>query len=220
MRKFSVVLLFVFLAASFASAELLTTANPIGQGKWAVLGSGLQDSNVGNTSGITLTSLGGYVGYGVTDQLDLFANLGYSTMGGLAAGVESSLTAYGATLKYRLLTEGENIPVSVAAGVGCKALSNKAKNPLGEATTNGSQVGVAAGVSKVIAPFIPYGGIAYRSTGGAIGESTQIDITAGSAIAWSTQGAVFVEYTLQSITPKGGTAYSSGQIGIGVGYTI
>jgi hypothetical protein len=71
-----------------------------------------------------------------------------------------------------------------------------------------------------MAPFIPYGGLQYGSTGGSVGTSTQIDITLGTGIAWSTQGMVLLEYTNQSITPQGGSAYTSGQIGLGVLYLI
>jgi len=77
------------------------------------------------------------------------------------------------------------------------------------------------GVSKMMAPYVPYGALTYRTTAnGGTAVSTQLDLTVGCAIAWSTQGAVFVEDTLQSITPNGGSAYSSNQLGIGVGYKI
>jgi hypothetical protein len=80
---------------------------------------------------------------------------------------------------------------------------------------------VGAGVSKIMAPLVPYGGLTYRSTSSSgTTVATQLDLTVGSAIAWSMQGAVLVEYTMQSITPNGGTAYSSGQIGLGVAYKI
>lgn len=218
MRSLFIIFLSIALLTSIASAELMTTANPLGQGKWGGLGSGLQDSNISNTSGYTLTSLGGYVGYGLTDKLDLFVTFGSANVGGLPAGISSSMTAYGATLKYTVLKEGNNLPVSVAVGGGYKATNIKTT---GSADASGSQVGAAVGISKLIVPFIPYSGLTYRSTstsGSAV--STQIDLTLGSAIAWSTQGAVFVEYTLQSITPNGGTAYSSNQIGAGVGYSL
>lgn len=218
MRSLFVVFLSIALLTSIASAELLTTARPLGQGNWGILGSGLQDSNTGNSSGYSLTSLGGYVGYGLTDQLDLFVTLGSANLGGLPAGLSASMTALGATLKYLLIEEGAGLPVSVAVGGGYKAITAKMT---GSADTSGSQMGAAVGISKLIAPFIPYSGATYRSTssGGSVIQ-TQIDLTVGTAIAWSLQGAVFVEYTLQSITPNGGAVYSSPQIGAGVGYTL
>ena len=176
-----------------------------------------------NSTALSLTSIGGYVGYGLTEKLDLFVTLGTANVGGLATGLSSSLTAYGATLKYALLSEGANAPVSVAIGGGYKVLSTKMKTPAGSATADGSQIGATVGISKLIVPFIPYGGLTYRSTSsGGSQTATQIDATIGSAIAWSLQGAVFVEYTLQSVQDKTGLIgdYSSGQIGAGVGYTL
>ncbi|MFH1683375.1 MAG: hypothetical protein ABIA67_00685 [Candidatus Margulisiibacteriota bacterium] len=217
MRSLLIIFLSIALLSSIASAELLTTAKPLGQGKWGVLGSGLQDSNTLNTSGYSLASLGGYVGYGLSEKLDLFVTVGSANVGGLPAG-SISMTAYGATLKYTVLEEGEALPVSVAVGGGYKATTNKMT---GLADASGSQIGAAVGISKLIVPFIPYGGLTYRRTAasGSVTQ-TQIDLTVGTAIAWSLQGAVFVEYTLQSITPNGGTAYSSPQIGAGVGYAL
>jgi hypothetical protein len=206
--------------ASVASAELLTTANPIGQGKWAVLGAGLSDANVRNTSGWSMTTLAGYVGYGATDKLDVYLTGGSVTVNGLPATVTMSMTALGLNGKYLVMAEGASMPVSVSVGAGYKSLNVTASAGAGGNTT-GSQIMVGVGVSKVMAPFVPYGGLAYRSNAsGGTTASTQLDLTVGSAIAWSTQGAVFAEYTLQSITPNGGTAYSSGQIGIGVGYAL
>jgi hypothetical protein len=241
MRALLVSLLLIVFMTSIASAELLTTANPIGQGGWAFLGAGIRDSNLGNQStDFTLTTIGGYLGYGITDKLDAYLQIGSSTSStysetvfGYTYDADITGTGYGANLKYTVLEEGEGMPVSAAVGLGYKSVSSKMKTtvtppnpppplpPAGEETVNGSQIMVGIGVSKIIVPFIPYGALAYRKDS-ADGEeaSTQIDITVGSAIAWSTQGAVFVEYTNQSITPKGGDVYTSGQMALGVGYKI
>jgi hypothetical protein len=222
MRIISVLLLGL-LFVSAASAELLVTANPLGQGKWAVLGAAFQDSNVMNNSSYTALSVGGYAGYGITDKLDAYLQLGQATLSGLPAGVSASTMGYGLSLKYGILDEAA-APVSVSVGAGYKLLTSKMT---GLADGSGNQLLVGIGVSKVMAPFVPYGGVAYRSTSagfaGGVGDSTQLDVTIGSAIAWSTQGAVFVEYTLQSMTPStasGIANHSSGQIALGVGYVI
>ncbi|MFA4844829.1 MAG: hypothetical protein WC632_07795 [Candidatus Margulisiibacteriota bacterium] len=226
--KILVALLSVVILVSVASAELLTTANPIGQGKWAFAGAAMQDLNVTNNTSYNLTSLGCYAAYGATDKLDLYLNLGTASMGGLpsVAGVQlaTTLTALGLTAKYAIIEEGKDMPVSVGVGGGYKALTTNTTAPAilgGNTTANGSQILAGVGVSKVIIPFVPYGGLVYRSSasGGAT-TSTQLDLTVGSAIAWSKQGAVFVEYTMQSITPNGGTVYTSGQIGLSVAYAI
>jgi hypothetical protein len=236
MRSLLTALLLVFVVSSFASAELLTTASPLGQGKWGVMASGLQDSSQQGSglTGLTVTSFGGSVGYGVIDKLDLYLSAGTGSVSGFpatiatisTAGIASTITAYGLIAKYSILDETANSPVSVAVEAGYKSIATSNTAPTspwlgGGAVTNSNSTQIMArvNVSKIMAPFVPYGGLAYRSTSGDT-TSTQLDLTVGSAIAWSTQGAVFAEYTLQSITPNGGTNFSSGQIALSVGYAI
>ncbi len=196
----------------------MTTANPIEQGKWIVEGFGLKNQNVNNSSSLDLTFIGAYAGYGLTEKLGLFIGAASGNVGGLPAGVTASMVGYSLNLKYTILEEGASLPVSVAVGGGYRTTTTKVT---GAADANGDQMLVGVGVSKVMIPFIPYGALAYRkTTSGGADTSTQIDITAGSMIAWSAQGAVFVEYTMQSITPTGGSVYSSGQMALGVGYQI
>jgi hypothetical protein len=216
MKKLIVIALFLSLSATLASAEFLTTANPIGQGKFGVLGAYIQDQNYLNNSNYTLGSFGGYVGYGILENLDLLLQAGSANANGLP--VSSSITGYGATLKYTILNEGPAMPVSVAVGAGYKALAATTAG----ATMNGNQAVAAVGVSKLMVPFIPYGGVAYRkSTLNAADSSTQMDLTVGSAIAWSAQGAVLLEYTVQSITTAvTNVNYSSGQLAAAVAYKI
>jgi hypothetical protein len=220
MRALFAILLSFILLTSIASAEMMLTASPLGQGSWGFLGSALQDTDWGNNSGLTLTTLGGYVGYGILDNLDGYIQIGLGTAGGtLPVGLSSaSGTAYGGVVKYTVLDEA---PVSVAVAGGAKAIKTemKAVAPGGTTTMNNTQILIGANVSKMMAPFVPYGGAVYRSTSGD-SEGTQIDITVGSVIAFMANAGVYVEYTLQSITPKGGSNYSSGQIGVGVGATI
>lgn len=216
MRLFVIGSLIAVMFISAASAELLTTANPIGQGKWGVLGAGLMDSNTNNNTSYGLTTIGGYIGYGVMDKLDVYLNVGSANVTGLPAGVSSSMTAIGLTGKYTIIDESAGMP-AVAIGAGYKSLNATFTG----GTSTGNQMLVGVGASKVMAPFVPYGGIDYRTnSSGGTTTSTQLDLTVGTAIAWSVQGAVFVEGTMQSITPNGGSAYSSNQIGLGVGYKI
>ncbi|MEE8637965.1 MAG: hypothetical protein V3T21_02865, partial [Candidatus Margulisiibacteriota bacterium] len=60
MRTLSILFLLVVFMTSVASAELLTTANPIGQGRWVIEGFGIRDMNLTNISDATLTTYGGY----------------------------------------------------------------------------------------------------------------------------------------------------------------
>ena len=105
-----------------ASAELLTTANPIGQGKWAVMGAGIQDSNLSDMgSSVTLTTYGAYIGYGITDALDVFLQAGTSASTTFdvqnpappptTLDCDVTGTGWGLNLKYAVLSE-KTMPVS------------------------------------------------------------------------------------------------------------
>jgi len=230
MRLFSVLFLVAALFVSAASAELLTTANPIGQGKWMLEAAYLNDANVNNSSSYTMTTPGCYIGYGVTDKLNLYASAGLVTVNGLPTilGVQlaQTITAIGLSGLYNVMDENNGSPVSVAVGAGYRTLNYSMTIPAGvgvasTTTANGNQMLVGVGVSKIIAPFAPYSGFTYRSTsqsGNAV--SSQMDLTVGTALAWSMQGAVLVEYTMQSITPNGGSAYTSNELALGVAYKI
>jgi len=222
MRSFAIGLLIAAMFVSAASAELLTTSNPIGAGKWALLGAYLSQSSYGgNNSGVSASTIGGYAGYGLNAQTDLYLTVGMMNTGSIAipgGSFKINNTALGLAAKYLLMAESASMPVSVSAGVGYKALM--AKTDPATVNMNGSQVYGGVGVSKMMVPFVPYAGLTYRSTGGDVTTTTQIDLTIGTAIAWSAQGAVFAEYTMQSITPKGGANYSDPQIALAVGYAL
>ncbi|MFA5034158.1 MAG: hypothetical protein WC500_00025 [Candidatus Margulisiibacteriota bacterium] len=235
MKKIYLSLLIAVCLATLVSAEMLITANPIGQGKWGFAGAYMQDSNLqaGGLTSLSLTTYGGYAAYGLTDKLDLLLSLGSATVGNIPAtfggipmaGSAMSMTAYGLTAKYTLIDEGTLLPVSVAFGAGYKSVTSSTTNPTiaggGTTTANGSQILAGFGCSKIIIPFVPYAGLMYRSNAsGGSTVSTQLDLTLGTAIAWSRQGAVLLEYTSQSITPNGGSAYTSGQMAASVTYTL
>jgi len=225
MKTLFVLLLSVILMTSMASAEMLSTANTTPQGRWAVEGIGLSDTDIGGPGGMTSTSYGIKGGYGIMDNLDLSLAVGSSTFSNLGAGVgKASLTAITAVVKYNVVKESAAMPVSVAVGLGTKALEQKMTITVPATvnlTNNGNKTGIGVIVSKVMAPFIPYGGITYAQTMLQNNtDATSLEITLGTGIAWSQQGAVFVEYTNQSVTPSGGTAVTTPQIGVGVGYII
>jgi hypothetical protein len=256
MKKVLALLLLVFSLVSIASAEMLSTANPLGQGNWAVLGAGIQDQNVSNNTSYNMTSYGGYVGYGVTSLLDGYLQYGVSSVGGLpkidgpalaammgnpalaalpgSVQVARNISTIGLLAKYTILKESDGLPVSAAAGIGYRTLNYTNTDPTlnsftaptaiiaKETTMSGSQMMAGFGVSKLIIPFVPYGALVYRKTASEGNDvSSQIDMTVGTAIAWSMHGAVLIEYTNQSVTvANGGPTYSSAQMAAGVAYKI
>ena len=218
----SVLLLSLLISASFA--EQLVTANPIGQGRWSLTAGYLMDSNVSNVSGMTLSTIGGYVGYGINSACDVYLNLGSGSVGGtMLVGISgATMTGIGLSAKYAVLNESDNMP-AVSAAAGYKSLS-ASTNIVGggSISTTGSQIMVGAQVSKMFAPFTPYAGLAYRanSFNTTASNYNQLDLTVGSAIGWSAQGAAYLEYTMQSVTPNAGSGYTQGQLSVGAGYKI
>jgi hypothetical protein len=213
------VLVALFLAAallcSVSSAEFLTTANTLGQGNWGVLGAYVNNPDAYGLSGSSTSAIGGYVAYGVMDNLDAYFQVGSLSGTGLLSATAG--TALALNVKYGLIKEGADSPVSVAVGGGYKSTSVTAPT-----STSLSSISISAGVSKVLAPFAPYLGVSYKmnSADGA-SDGSQIDLTVGSAIAWSEQGAIFVEGSSMSVTPAGGGAASSyTQMAAGVGYSL
>jgi len=241
MKKFLVVSLLVFLAATVASASVLFTALPSGKGSWGVSGSYSQTSKFQGQSDATLNRPGVALSYGIMDNLDLY--VGYSMLS--SNGVKGLISAllppidftttgsqYGAELKYTILNDAKGAPVSVAVGLGTATIGTKTKwtipalvlgpTPVDmEQTANGNTSGVGVIVSKLFIPFVPYAAVQYLMNGGDMGKSTQIDITAGTVLAFSRNWAILLEYSTQSTTPDGGGASTNnGQIAAEISYSM
>lgn len=217
MKRIVIALTLITLVASVASAEVLQTAGTLGQGKWGAVLGYASSSNYANVSGGTLAAYGGYIGYGLTSNMDLELKVGSGTGNGLGATLTG--TQLGLVLKYGILKEGKTTPVSVAALVGYQSSTSKLG---GVVDVNSSEIGIGIGVSKVMAPLVPYASIAYKqiSSDTATSKGTQMDLNVGTAIAWSANGAVFLEATSQSLTPSVGAAYTQTQIALGVGVSM
>jgi hypothetical protein len=211
MKKFAALFLCVFLIAPLVYAETLTTANPAGKGNWIFEGVALRDMNVSNISDGTATTYGVLGCYGITDMLDFTAVIGSSTYAGTGiAGMTA--TAYSGVFRYSLLQESASLPVSLSASLGYTSITSS----MAGTVTNGSKTGIQFNASKMMIPFIPYAALAYNSLSLG-GDSTSIELTVGSAFAWSRQNAVLLEYTLLSTTASG-TTYSGSQIAFGIAY--
>ncbi|MDD4179074.1 MAG: hypothetical protein PHH14_03385 [Candidatus Margulisbacteria bacterium] len=220
--RFLAVLSVLLLAASIVSAETLSTANLIPSGRYAVQGIYFQNTNsfnLGNDAKLNAYGIKG--AYGINDQMEIDLQVGTGGTTGFTSitGTEYTPTSYGLTLKYAVAKESQDMPVSVILGAGIGAQSLKANR--GGATLNGGLYGLGCVVSKVYAPFIPYASVQWQNAGGDTGLIyTKLDLNIGTAIAWSKQGYVFVEYTSQGIAPSAGGNYNSGQIAAAVAYIL
>lgn len=226
MRTLIVSLLLVALLITASSAELLLTANPLGRGNWDFKIAGMQDQTLMNIDDATMLTYGGCIGYGLRDNLDVYLQLGAGSSSNLPYGVDYNATSYGLSLKCVLLNEGASMPVSAAIGAGYKSISDKFSSSGVSQNGSGSQVGISAGVSKILDPFVPYAALAYKQTNSSFSFAnsnySQLDITVGTEIILSTQGAFLIEYTLQQITPKaaGVPNYNSNQIAAGMSFAL
>jgi hypothetical protein len=211
--KYLLAFLFVLLVgATMTSAELLTGAKPIGEGKFGVTGALVEDFNLydgGATESMRPNALIS-VGCGLTGDLDLSFNAGYGYGG---APVISEISSYGFAVKYAVLAERKGAPVSVSLRGGYNALSNNLILLLaGRRMTSGSQTMAGIVLSKKIIAandyIFYYGGLTYRGTNMDLSavSSTQLDLTLGLSA-----GYMMVEYTTQFITPNVGNSYTGGQ---------
>ena len=176
----------------------------------------------------------GSVGYGLTDKIDLFAGYGTATSADLkhpgappTAVAELGATGISVAAKYLIAMEGEALPVTVDCALQYKTKSITYNVKMGgvpvapEQKMNGNQISLGLGVGKAFIPFIPYAALAYRKdTMEGKDASTQIDLSLGTMIGLSKTMAIFVEYTNQAITPNGGSAYNSSQLGASFGMDI
>ena len=242
MRSLFIFLLAITLMVSAASAAVMTSPYPLGQGGTAFSLSGVQESNFQGQSSATLMTYTFTAGYGLTESLDVYLGLGSAASSSLtsalptppfpagsSANTEVKGSGYSVATKYLIFKEGGAMPVSIGVAAQYSATNVESTTdlsafaqPANVQTQSNSQIAAGIGVAKAaFIPFIPYGALVYRknSTGG-VESSTQIDLSLGTIITLSRQIAIFLEYTSESVTPTGGSAVSLSQIGVGVGYKI
>lgn len=209
MKKLTAVLFICAALVSVACADVMMTACPLGEGKWSVMLGSMADQNyynMGNTDVMYMDS----AGYGLTDNLDLYAScgLGYSQKGSTMPMGIMTMSSIGAALKYTLISESLTAPISVAADCGVRTCS------MSMASMTGTQYNIGLIASKMIKIFTPYVGINLRETKMRYqGDYSQVDYTVGTAIG-PMERMFMIEDTLQLINGPM-TSYQSNQIAAG-----
>jgi len=203
--------------ACSVSAEILMTADPIGQGKYSVNGVYFKDTKI-NTAGVgDLSTYGVNLGYGLTDQLDLYLNLASANVGGLA-GISLGFTSYGLSAQYLIAKAGDDFPVDLAGKVGIRSVTVTANVPISGG--NISQYLAGLEVSKKLGLFTPYFALGYLQSQATGNDPTnQVSLTLGSAYAWASNSSVMLEYTQNTIS-AGSQSYTSPQFGGGVSFIL
>ena len=216
MKKIILTLVLIMITSSLASANVLMTANSLGAGKIGWLIDGKYDSNTQSTGNVTFTGVGGFLGYGLTEKLDIFGELGYGTYGNLPSGLSAREIMLGLAAKYQLVTESGDMPVSVAALLAFQP--STATLTLGSASGQAVQDDISLGaiVSKVTGPWAPYGALVYHSftTNPGATTGTNLEIALGSQMHLSKASALVGEVSLNSIS-TGGTSFSDTQVSLG-----
>ncbi len=215
MKKVLVAIVLVLAVATAASAEVLSTANTLGAGSWGWLGAGQYTSTtVANSNSY---GIGGYIGYGILDNLDIYAKLGYGIGANPAAGVTVNGINQGLSVKYSLIS-GMDAPFSLALGATFKTTTTSAS--FGGAVVSHSvegDLGLGLVASKIMVPWVPYAAVAYHSlnmnTGAATGS--KLELAVGTQMLLSASSAIIGEIDLQSTTWGGAAATTATQISLG-----
>jgi hypothetical protein len=219
MKKILLVLAIIIVISSAASASVLVTASPLGQGKWGYLLGGQYD--MVSAANSNLYGLGGFLGYGVLGNMDVYGKLGYGVYCNLptAAGSPTSASALitGLALKYTFLQENAKTnPVSVAGLLGYQTTTVTWNYLLGSAQTAAGDIGIGAVVSKVLVPWVPYGALVYHSlnsnTAGVATSGSNIEVAVGTQMLLSKSSAIIGELSYNSFSL--GTTYTDTQISI------
>lgn len=220
MKRIALALVICLAIASMAAAEVLVTANPMGKGQMGWLAGGRYDTNVMGSlaSNVTMISAGGYFGYGVMDNMDVYAKIGYGTAGNLPAVVSTSNgMVLGLAGKYTFMKESKDFPVTLAVAAGYQASTVNMNLNFGFPAQQSvmGDIGIGVIASKVMVPYVPYGAVNYHSLTTNPGATTgsEIEIAAGTQFLLSKSTAVVGELCLQSIT-SGGATNSNTQISV------
>lgn len=220
MKKILLALIVVIAMTSLASAQLLMPANTLGAGKMGWLGAISTDMN--SQANSSQYGVGGYLGYGLTNDWDIYAQLGYGIGSNPPAGVTLSGISTSLLTKYQFIRESvKGSPVSVAAVVGYGATTAT----MGVGGFNfglpSGDLGIGAVVSKVMVPWVPYGAAAYHSVtadtsgfpGGSKTTGSRIEMLVGTQMLLSKDSAIVGEFSYNSYSV--GTSYTNNQVTLG-----
>lgn len=219
MKKILVALVVLLLVASSSFASVnFTTANSVGEGKWAVLGMYATNHqgnaiNLGDSqpSIMDATSIGARVEYGVMKNLDVLAAYSLDTFPNIkeldVKQESGSTVSLGAKYTLSML----DLPVDLAVALGYESSNLGVKIDAGGTGSIGSTtLGIGCIVSKQMGMFMPYGAVAVKSLSmttskklsgnidfGSIG-GTGLAFNLGCAIGIAANQAILVEYNSEN----------------------
>ncbi len=202
MKKVLFVFSICLLLSSLASAELMMSACPLGQGKFSLMPGAMVDFNYASMGGNAYMMMD-MLGYGVNDRLDVYGSVGAGYSAPVTGMMNAmTMTSYAAGLKYLVLAESLTQPFSLGVNLGLKSM------PMSMTSMNQMQGSLGLVVSKMTGNFNPYAGVTYRSTRQGYGDFSQIDWTVGTGIG-PMDKMLTIEYTLQLVSIASGTSFSA-----------
>ncbi len=210
MKKIISVLVFTLFVIASANAEVMVTANPLGQGALGWLGAA--QSNATTTANSNSYNLGGFIGYGINDKLDVFGKLAYGTGSNTPSGISANGIEIGVAAKY-LLATAKDMPADLAVGLSYKSKTTTLSGLVSSQTVVGD-LAVAVIASKVIIPWVPYCALAYHSLSSSGTTGSNLELALGGQMLLSASSAVMGEIAFNNENWSGATSTST-QITVG-----
>ncbi|MBU0686503.1 MAG: hypothetical protein KKB81_01435 [Candidatus Margulisbacteria bacterium] len=208
MKRFLLIIVLLISLASFARAEVLSSAIPVSLGQWVLAPFIGQQTNVNNNSALSQTLYGFSAGYGLCDRTELDLIYEYGTFSGVP-GMEMLLQSYSCSLKYNLLLEA---PVSLSVGANYSLISQR-DNFAG--SPSGSNYGFKVLISKVFSSLHAYVCL-NRSITSLAGESSATEATLGGMWVITNQIVLITENTWQLQS----AGYTSNQLCFSAAYVL
>jgi hypothetical protein len=216
----------MFVLINCASAELLLTANSLGQGRFGIKSSYINGSNslnnVMNTTGYDIL-----LGYGIISNLDIYGVAGYvayPNAGSTISNLSINGPLYGLILKYRILEDTEYAPFNLSSMVSFKV--NNITSRYGNSAYNTMMEDWGGGVvlSKTFPVVTPYIAALYHfgswiDSYGAL-RLTSVELVNGYNFMFSESTGLIVEVASNSVAAQGGTSFSITNISLALGQRL
>lgn len=223
MKKGLIVLLVLLGLCLFVipvSAEVLLTANTLGQGRFGIKTSYINSTN-SYSSALNTTGYGLIMGYGIIPDLDIYSVAGYQNYSNINSAMPPGYSytvngpQYGALLKYRFMADSENVPLNLSGIVAYKVnnLTAKMSSTYSGETSGNTMIedwGSGMVLSKAISNVVPYMATLYHvgswiDAYGAI-HTTGLEFVAGMNLLFSESTGVIMEYSSNAVVALNSSA--------------
>ena len=202
--------LVIMVSGSFA--EVLLTANTLGQGRFGLKTGCVSSTNSVSSSGNTF-NYGVMLGYGIINNLDIYGMAGYVNYTELAKiypGNTANGPLYGMELKYRLMEDSEYTPLNLSSLFAFKAtnITSSYTSPYGNYSSNNvwEDWGTGLILSKTFGNAAPYLSTLYhfgsiKSSYGSAYHYTGLELALGVNVMILENTGLLMEAANNVLTP-------------------